>query len=669
MDTNRIASLSVLIFVMFSMSLAATLPSYGQSSTDEKSSVVEKIPQEQWYYRWEHSPVNDQNLPLWMDASDDEWKLFGNGSDFKTTQQGSHTLWFMISLPDGDWENPALWIPPVMHAMKVYQDHQRIYQFGDFRPSGDDRFSTARWHLVPLEGNIQNVTVFLRIYSGNSRNIGFLGFGFNTTEVWLGSQVNLISSIIKLDPAGSVMGFLYIGVSLFAVLLYFSRKRQDKYITFSFAALVFWSGVGELAEAPFIQLFVESPAVRYYARFSPFYLGTIAFFLFCEQVLGSGYKRVVRRMWQLHVLISVIGFLLDVTNVFPIPYIVPYLFALLLVEFAIIVPISVNAAYKGSFEARVFSVGMAIVALFVINDILIDFGVIPMWFLFSTWGTMIFIISLGYILEHRFAEAQRQLEDYSLTLEQKVEERTQELEKAQSQMVMQAKMASLGDLVAGLAHEINNPIGAIISAADVTSRGIHKLRDKTQPQQRTLEMMETNNAMITTAGDRISRIVQSLKSFAALDEALFQRVDIRDNIDTTLTLVYHELRNKAEVIKEYGDIPKIQCYPNELNQAFMNLLRNAGQAIEQQGTITITTYADDSQVYVRILDTGKGIPQEEIPKIFNPGFTNWHAGVGKGLGLAIVYNIIQKHNGGIEVDSKVGEGTAITINIPIEQIQ
>jgi signal transduction histidine kinase len=99
----------------------------------------------------------------------------------------------------------------------------------------------------------------------------------------------------------------------------------------------------------------------------------------------------------------------------------------------------------------------------------------------------------------------------------------------------------------------------------------------------------------------------------------------------------------------------------------MNLLRNAGQAIDQQGAITITTYADDSQVYVRISDTGRGIPQEEIPKIFNPGFTNWDAGVGKGLGLAIVYNIIQKHHGGIEVNSETGKGTEFTIALPIEQ--
>ena len=667
MDTNRIVLLSVLALAMFSISLAAALSSHSQSSIDERSSVVEKIPQERWRYRWEHSPVDDQSLPLWMDASDNEWTLFGDGSDFRATQQGSHTLWFMISLPDGDWKNPALWIPPVMNDMEVYQDHQRVYQFGDFKPSSGDRFSIIRWHLVPLEGNIQNATIFLRIYSSSSRNIGF--GTLVPRKIWLGSQAKLTSFVIRQGLEGFIMGFLYIGVSLFAVFVYFRRKRQEKHITLSFAVLVFWAGMGPLAGAAISQLFVESPAVRYYASLSSFYLSPIALFLFCEQVLGPGYKSVVRRMWQLHIPIPVIGFLLDVTNVLPIPYALPYFFTLLVVECGIIVPISVNAAYKGSFEARVFNVGLAIFALFAIHDMLVIIGVIPMWYMISTWGTLAFIISLGYILEHRFAEAHRQLEEYSVTLEQKVEERTQELKEAQSQMVMQAKMASLGDLVAGIAHDMNNPVGAIISAADVTSRGLHKLKDETQPQQRTLEMMETNNATITTAGDRIARIVQSLKSFAGLDEALFQKANIHDNIDTTLTLVYHELRDKAEVIKEYGDIPRIQCYPSELNQAFLNLLRNAGQAIEQQGVITVTTYADNSQVYVKISDTGRGITPENIPLIFDPGFTTWDVGVGKGLGLSIVYNIVQKHHGDIKVDSEVAKGTEITIALPIEQPQ
>ena len=152
-----------------------------------------------------------------------------------------------------------------------------------------------------------------------------------------------------------------------------------------------------------------------------------------------------------------------------------------------------------------------------------------------------------------------------------------------------------------------------------------------------------------------------------MDEALFQQVNIHDNIDTTLSLLYHELRDKATVIKEYGDIPLIQCYPNELNQAFMNLLVNAIQAIEEKGTITVATYADDTKVCVRISDTGRGIPTEDLPKIYDPGFTTKGAGVGKGLGLPIAYNIIQKHHGEIQTNSEVGKGTEVIISLPLEQ--
>ncbi len=166
---------------------------------------------------------------------------------------------------------------------------------------------------------------------------------------------------------------------------------------------------------------------------------------------------------------------------------------------------------------------------------------------------------------------------------------------------------------------------------------------------------------------RMAKIVQSLRSFARLDEALFQEVDIHENIDTTLTLLSHELIEKADVIKEYGEIPRIQCYPNELNQAFMNVLQNAAQAIDQQETITITTYAGEIQIYVKITDTGKGIPTEDLSQIFDPGFTTQSDGVGKGLGLPIAYNIIQKHHGEIKADSIIGKGTEITIALPIKQ--
>jgi len=275
-------------------------------------------------------------------------------------------------------------------------------------------------------------------------------------------------------------------------------------------------------------------------------------------------------------------------------------------------------------------------------------------------------------------------------LEQLVDERTQELSEkneeleqtleelraTQHQLVMREKMASLGNLVAGVAHEMNNPIGAIHSSADVATRGIGKIKSLLQNNQdnsnyderqlqRSLKLLEGNNQVITTASDRIAKIVQSLRAFARLDEAAFQKADLHENIDTTLTLLHHELRDKAEVIKEYGEIPRIHCYPSELNQVWMNLLRNAVQAIEQKGTIKIATTADETQVYVRISDTGKGIPPQELQKIFDPGFTTQGGGVGVGLGLSIVYNIIQKHHGDINVSSKVGSGSEFIIALPI----
>ena len=278
-------------------------------------------------------------------------------------------------------------------------------------------------------------------------------------------------------------------------------------------------------------------------------------------------------------------------------------------------------------------------------------------------------------------------------LEQLVDERTEELREkneeleqtlgelraTQHQLVMREKMASLGNLVAGVAHEMNNPIGAIHSSADVATRGIRKIKSLLQNNQdnpnyderqlqRSLKLLEGNNQVITTASDRIAKIVQSLRAFARLDEAVFQKAHLHENIDATLTLLQHELRDKVEVIKEYGEIPHIHCYPSELNQIWMNLLRNAVQAIEQKGAIKIATAADETQVYVRISDTGKGIPPEELQKIFDPGFTTQSGGVGTGLGLSIVYNIIVvKHRGDIKVNSKVGEGTEFIISLPIEQ--
>jgi len=276
-------------------------------------------------------------------------------------------------------------------------------------------------------------------------------------------------------------------------------------------------------------------------------------------------------------------------------------------------------------------------------------------------------------LSSDLSDANAQLEEYSRTLEQKVEQRTREVQEKQAQLVQSAKMASLGNLVAGVAHEINNPIGVVNSAADILNRGVDKVISELEIAEfldnrrlnRTLKVLQDSIRLISTAGERISTTVRSLRNFARLDEAEFQKADIHEGLDSTLALLAHELKHKVKVIKTYGEIPHIECYPHQLNQAFMQVLVNAIEAIESEGTITIKTFADNEKVYVQIADTGRGIPHEHLHRIFDPGFTTKGVGVGTGLGLSISYNIVEKHNGQIDVESQPEAGTVFTLHLPI----
>lgn len=271
-------------------------------------------------------------------------------------------------------------------------------------------------------------------------------------------------------------------------------------------------------------------------------------------------------------------------------------------------------------------------------------------------------------------------------VENLVKERTKELENknrelnkayhdlqaTQTQLIRQEKMASLGQLVAGVAHEINTPLGSICSNADMSISTFEKLNQNLQSLQhpspeitKPVEILEGLAQVNKTAVARIAKIVDSLKNFARLDEGDYKLVDLHEGIDSTLSLTTHLNRDRIEVIKEYGNIPNLYCNPNQLNQVFMNILVNSIQAIKGKGRITIRTSASDRKIDIRFSDTGAGIPQENIDKIFDPGFTTKGVGVGTGLGLSISYKIIEEHGGRIDVVSKVGKGTTFTVHLPL----
>ncbi len=258
------------------------------------------------------------------------------------------------------------------------------------------------------------------------------------------------------------------------------------------------------------------------------------------------------------------------------------------------------------------------------------------------------------------AVAQANLYEDNVKTVNELQNTLKELKDTQIQLINSEKMASLGQLVAGIAHEINTPFASIKSNNSIMKKLIEKINDADLK-----EMFSDINNIDNEAVQRVLNLVTSLKKFVRLDEAELQEADINKELDLTLALIHHETKNKAEIIKNYANLPLIKCYPNMLNQVFMNILVNACHAIEDKGVIEITTSVDKDNLIVSIKDNGKGIKKENLDKIFNFGFTTKASGVGTGLGLAISQKIIDKHKGSITAKSEAGHGSEFTIRIPI----
>ena len=266
---------------------------------------------------------------------------------------------------------------------------------------------------------------------------------------------------------------------------------------------------------------------------------------------------------------------------------------------------------------------------------------------------------------------------------------SKELNEAQNRVFQQEKMASIGQLAAGVAHEINNPMGFVSSNLSTLHKYLERLKEFIAAQDQVVfavnngstsdvsdmrrklkidYILEDTKNLITESQDganRVRRIVQDLKSFSRVDQAECSFVDINECLESTINVAWNEIKYIAVLKREFGSIPQIKCFPQQLNQVFLNLLVNAGQAMQTQGEITVRTWSEQDDLFVSVRDTGTGMPPEVAKRIFEPFFTTKEVGEGTGLGLSISYDIIRKHNGEISVASEPGVGTIFTVRLPL----
>lgn len=402
----------------------------------------------------------------------------------------------------------------------------------------------------------------------------------------------------------------------------------------------------------------------------------------------------------------------------------------------VILGVSIHLYRKGLTEAKYYLIGWTSLMVAIVIYALKDAGVMPFnnftsYILLFGSAAEVTLLSFAladkiniFKLEKEESQAQaltaleenaRIIREQNVILETKVTERTVELKQsndelnktlkdlkeAEAQLVESEKMASLGQLTAGIAHEINNPINFVTSNVKPLKRDVDMILDMlNQVEQITVSEVSTDEKKqqikelkddldfdylkeeisyllngITEGSNRTAEIVKGLRVFSRLDEDDLKLADINEGMDSTLVIVRNTLGTNIDIVREYGELPPVECYPGKLNQVFLNIITNGLQAIrskfkdEKGGLLTITTtVVDEDNIRINIKDNGIGMDENTKKKVFEPFFTTKDVGEGTGLGMSIVYNTINKHNGKIEFDSVLGEGTEFIITLPVKLV-
>lgn len=749
----------------------------------------------QWHYHWGDSSPADQSAP-WISVA-----TLKPGK----APSGVNTIWFKVKLQGAFWVNSGIYYRRIYaQSLDIYIDQQKVSR------QQHRSFYNINKFMAPLDRDFRDKTLYIRIHQDQFADLT-LG---RIPDVLIGDFQYLFNRFLTENYTDLIIGcfFILLAVALLFCSIFLKFEQKKSWISISLILFLFgvtWALFPDNI-GTFFPALEEQLLCLVMIAISALPLLLTYFF---EQIFGPGSKSFIRRLWQIQLVFSVICLGTSLANMLsqyrlnPLDFFVSNIFMSLtdMVLFAILALTAIYYALKGNIDAKIFTAGFSAFAIFLIFDILIFLFVNNTHsFIFYKYGEIFLPVALICIAGRQIAanydqvlisskeleiknleldaiwkEVQKsrdQLIHLNKTLEQRVEERTEELSKAnedltqvneelsasndylvstldlltktQNQLIESEKMAALGQLVAGVAHEINSPLGAISASIEnmlellnetllklapfyqtISPANLKELNDLLQlalqnkndylssseernyrrawlahlqtkaipDPEKCADMLVTmgiytlesgaslienkesihnlemayklsgllrNAKTIKIAVERTTKVVFALKSYAHFGSANeLVEVDIRSGIEMVLTLYHNKIKHGIEVIRNYSDVKPIRCYPDELNQIWTNIIHNALQAMDFQGKLTVDISQVENYVMVAITDTGVGIPESIKDKIFDPFFTTKSQGEGSGLGLQIVKQIVEKHQGKIEFTSQPGH-TTFRVYIP-----
>ncbi|HBL58135.1 MAG TPA: histidine kinase [Cyanobacteria bacterium UBA8803] len=650
---NRIIlCLGALLLTVLSSLPFPTAPSSAQSQTAVHSLPVEELVQG-WQYRWGDSPVDETGIPVWTkpQRSSSDWQSFQFPNRLEQPpEETSQILWLRVPLPAQQWQSPALYVGAVPYILDVYLEDELLYTQLLLDAKGEVKLADYQWPIVRLDRDFSNKDLFFRVYVGNNASI-YVGL---FDRVLLGNQVRIIQRFFK-QKLDALLGLCFIALG--AITLFYSLGRSGKKAYLYFGLLTTLVGFYAVAPSPLIRLFCKDFAVLNFFEYTSFYLIPVGVCLFFEEMFGAGDRSIIRRLWQIHLAYAVLALVLVATKTISWSQTVSPAQLLVLCTALILLVSAIKISFAGNADAKLFISGFIILTLSGVNDILIyRISWINWYQKVFPWGTLIFILILGLILEHRFTEARKLLQSYALELESK---------NAALEKLDQLK----DEFLANTSHELKTPLNGIIGIAESLIDGATgKLPEPTV----------FNLAMIVSSGRRLNQLVNDLLDFSQLKhkkiELKIKPLGMREIADVVLTLSQPLIGSKPlQLINQINpNIPPVDADENRVQQILYNLVGNAIKFTER-GTIEVSATPLENWLEITVADTGIGIPAEKFDRIFE-SFEQADGSIGReyggtGLGLAVTKQLVELHGGSIRVESTVGVGSRFTFTLPRSQGQ